>query len=191
MGQYYKPVFKRKGRITVCDNYLEGEEYNGMKLMEHSYYGNRWVDTIATKLYKTKCNVAWIGDYSDNPDELFWEHQEDITYDFVWGKEKRRTRLPYDAIGLKDKFLINHTKKLYINMGKYIKKAEDKDGYVIHPLPLLTAVGNGKGGGDYWGIYEELVGTWAWDTLSIEDKPLKDYKELDIMFNDDIPKGGV
>lgn len=191
MGQYYVPVLKRKGKITVYDNYLKGdvECYNGLKLTEHSWLGNRWIDTIASQLYNTKCKVAWIGDYSDHPDELFWEHQDDITFDFVWNHA--RVRPPYHVVNLKDKFLINHTKKLYIDMKKYIENSIDNDGFVAHPLPLLTAVGNGKGGGDYYGIYEEIVGTWAWDELSIKDKPLKGCKEFNIIFNENIQKGGV
>ena len=35
------------------------------------------------------------------------------------------------------------------------------------PLPLLTAVGNGRGGGDFQdGDGIEFVGTWAWHLLA-------------------------
>lgn len=44
--------------------------------------------------------------------------------------------------------------------------------WVTHPLPLLTAIGNGRGGGDYHGTNESMVGMWAMDLLSFtEDRP--------------------
>lgn len=33
--------------------------------------------------------------------------------------------------------------------------------FIVHPLPLLTSLGNGKGGGDYHGLNMEWVGAWA------------------------------
>lgn len=45
-------------------------------------------------------------------------------------------------------------------------------------MPLLTAVGNGKGGGDYYGdraINKEDVGLWAGDLIEIV-KYNEDYK---------------
>ena len=55
----------------------------------------------------------------------------------------------------------------------------------VAPLPLLIAVGNGRGGGDYQSIYPgyELVGSWCDTVTSIEitKEPLRsaiDYSEL-------------
>lgn len=39
-------------------------------------------------------------------------------------------------------------------------------------IGVRTQQGNGLGGGDYWGTNEELIGTWALDTISIEDEPI-------------------
>ena len=55
-------------------------------------------------------------------------------------------------------FLVNHTKKQYVDM----TKVQD-----IHPLPLLTSSGNGRGKGDYEGE-QNFVGSWAGDVLSVE-----------------------
>ena len=49
---------------------------------------------------------------------------------------------------------------------------------IISPIPLLTAVGNDKGGGDFHkgaGQGYELIGTWAWDTVEITDQELYDW----------------
>ena len=50
-----------------------------------------------------------------------------------------------------------------------------KDTWTVHPLPLLTCDGNGRGGGDWHeenpdGTEKEnakLVGTWAYDHISV------------------------
>lgn len=56
--------------------------------------------------------------------------------------------------------LVNHTKNLFVDTRKHAE---------IHPLPLLTCEGNGRGGGDYSGPHMEYVGSWARDILSVED----------------------
>jgi hypothetical protein len=48
----------------------------------------------------------------------------------------------------------------------------------FHPLPILTAEGNGRGGGDYRGADEDLVGTWARDVISVEMEAPADYTML-------------
>jgi len=51
----------------------------------------------------------------------------------------------------------------------------DKSGNIwkVHPLPLLTCSGNGRGGGDYnSSTGEEFVGSWAGNRIGIfENKP--------------------
>jgi hypothetical protein len=64
----------------------------------------------------------------------------------------------------------------YINKTK-IKSIPDWKGTKIHPLPLLTCEGNGRGGGDFRGEHD-LIGSWARDVISVEAvKPLN-YKEV-------------
>ena len=44
--------------------------------------------------------------------------------------------------------------------------------YYIHPLPLLTSEGNGRGGGDYHTsdeYLENMVGSWARDVIEVTD----------------------
>ena len=50
----------------------------------------------------------------------------------------------------------------------YVNHADNND--CINPLSLLTAVGNGKGCGDYFGLNSCDIGIWAWDIISIEDE---------------------
>ena len=52
------------------------------------------------------------------------------------------------------------------------------DGWMIHPLSLLTASGNGRGGGDYRGHNKHLVGLWAGDVISSDSKVPQGYEEI-------------
>jgi hypothetical protein len=54
----------------------------------------------------------------------------------------------------------------------------------IHPLPLLTAEGNGNGGGDYYGENKNMVGIWARDIISISDTVPEGFTELKCVFMD-------
>lgn len=56
----------------------------------------------------------------------------------------------------------------------------------IYPLPLLIAVGNGQGGGDYFGLNEEKVGLWCDSSNHIyftDEKP-SNYTELPFVFTE-------
>lgn len=82
-----------------------------------------------------------------------------------------------------NKYLCNHNKKKFINLKDYYNDCV-YDGWCINPLSLLCAIGNGRGGGDYRGTDEDFVGTWAWDRISIEDEPPKDYSRSDVNFKE-------
>ena len=68
-------------------------------------------------------------------------------------------------------------------------KTHDKD-WVQHPLSLLTAISNGKGGGDYdvEGLNADSIGVWKGCLLEITDNIPKDYIDVteDVLFDDDI-----
>jgi hypothetical protein len=56
--------------------------------------------------------------------------------------------------------------------------------YVIHPLPLLTAEGNGRGGGDYRGNYNNLCGIWSRDSISVANEVPEGYTALECNFRE-------
>jgi hypothetical protein len=65
----------------------------------------------------------------------------------------------------------------------YAMDAASNQEDVLHPLPLLTAEGNGRGGGDFRGDDpQNLVGSWARDLISVEaaltPEQLNEYTEL-------------
>lgn len=85
------------------------------------------------------------------------------------------------------RYIINHTKKEYVD----IKHVECENPEIwgskywfIHPLPLLTCEGCGRGGGDYHQSVEhpsyKYVGAWARDIISVSNlnADVKGFKEI-------------
>lgn len=187
MGQYYRALVKKQnGRIDAYNRYVirNGErDYTPAKLTEHSWWYNDFVNAVCLAVYnrKEKNRIAWIGDYADT----FLAYRQLKTFNGLNNKQiKRLTKRCWDCEGLDVEptdftldglYLINHTKQEYIDCSAYFKTSNMNDGWCFHPLPILTCIGNGLGGGDYSyptdDSTEEYVGYWAWDEISIADKP--------------------
>lgn len=187
MGQYYRPtVLKHTWKTNkkpvkaslLCYDYNDGGWFIGAKLMEHSYVGNPLVqdmeELLATK-YKGYPFV-WVGDYADDVEingeekSIYVEADKFIYKDYDSDSSEKSSSYLSLKRELKHekhnyKYLFNKTKKQYCVIPESI---EGK--YVIHPLPLLTASGNGRGGGDYR-IEDERVGSWAFDKIGATDDP--------------------
>jgi len=169
MGQYYYPIFlSEDGKILA---WMQAHRYgNGLKLMEHSFIGNNFLSTFEFALTPGqqfhKCRVVWAGDYADSDPD----HEENLyhmcgEYTEIIPKEKLTTIYSY---------VVNHTKRLYVDKSKVPK---DEGNMRLHPLPVLTAEGNGRGGGDYHGD-SPLVGSWARDVISVEEEAPQDFEEV-------------
>lgn len=162
MGQYYNIIVKplSDAEIHAYDRTIDGE-YTAAKLMEHSWYLNPMVNAISEKIYHNPSQIAWVGDYYDDGGLSSYAYPKDGKY----------CELHKTEFTLNGRFLVNHTKMLMIDCWDYLRECmiENENGWVPHPLPLLTALGNGRGGGDYRGINEDKVGSWAWDVLEIVD----------------------
>ena len=154
MGQYYYAVILNASGNIVA--WMEASSYGeGAKLMEHAYLDSCFVNAFETLLspggayYKSR--VVWAGDYADKEN----------------GQEKNLHELCDDAklirpdveSAAKYRFIVNHTKKQYVDKSRLNS---------LHPLPLLVAEGNGRGGGD---IYDAppIVGSWSRDVISVEE----------------------
>ena len=149
---------------------LYSHDYGSMsKLMEHSYIGNDFV-SIAENLLSPegrwhKHGFVWAGDYADDEpsgDNLFTSAKE--------------VKLKGDEFYTRKSFryILNHTKKEYVDKDIV---PEDEEGWKVHPLPLITCEGNGRGGGDYRKD-NDSIGIWARDRISIEDSIPEVYTEL-------------
>lgn len=194
MGQYYRAMVKNQnGRITVYNRNVirNGEpEYMVAKLMEHSWWLNDFVNGVCLDIYNSKetVRIAWIGDYADtyldcfDLTELNGLNKKQITRMAKRCWDCKGKAVPENDFTLDGLFLINHSKKHYVDCNEYYKKNVTSDEWCVHPLPFLTCIGNGLGGGDYTSptdeSTEELVGAWAWDEISIADNPPTDYAEL-------------
>ncbi len=209
MGQYYMPtLIAEDGSVRTLYSHAYG---NGFKLMEHSYIGNNFVNAVLTLLWKNPCRVAWIGDYSDDecgdlyesklPHEVFMQY-----YDAAWGENQKNLHVkpkPRHIFTMKSKhkYLVNHTQHSYVHIGEYIAaskwteqgswingKYDPLDTYdmCINPLPLLTACGNDRGGGDYHEGHPgyDKVGAWAFDLIEATDKRPDGYEKVSFYFSE-------
>ena len=51
--------------------------------------------------------------------------------------------------------------------------------FVFSPIPLLTAIGNGRGGGDYFREdMRGLVGYWAGDEVLLSKRAPKEFTDI-------------
>lgn len=193
MGQYYTPIIKREN--GGWSGFLCYDYDNGAKLMEHSYVGNCLVETVVKQLLEKPGHLAWVGDYSKIGDV-----KSNLANEFIQKERKyssnslkySKPKIVNDMENSSMVYLINHTKQEYVNMREYFKKVPLNNEYgsiwIIHPLPLLTAIGNGKGGGDYRGTCEEMIGYWACDLIEVGwlDEKTKNYVNItsEVMFNE-------
>jgi hypothetical protein len=205
MGQYYTPIILKEDKKTPIGFAYSHDFGSGLKLMGHSWMKNDFVGFIESLLKRGmpfhKSSIVWAGDYADEePFESIPKQVIDSLvvsgYDLA-GLQKDGANLQsiaeHSAPKLRPnthkiedfkihkasetRYLVNHDKKQFVDKTKV---PTDSDGWKIHPLPLLTCEGNGRGGGDFRGE-SDLVGSWARDTISIESRKAdipKGYTEL-------------
>ena len=200
MGQYYRCLTTDKeGNDTIYSLQIKGWQgygedesgaptYNGVKLMEHSWLGNSFMMAISQKIYLNPLQIAWVGDYAN---DYRWESGTEFkpNPEWLWNKawESNPEEVdiePADAnFTIRGKYLVNHTLEQFLDIDRYIMRSTEDD-WCIHPLSLLTACGNGLGGGDYWrkGLDIEEVGAWCWDSISFEDEIPEGYEEVYVTF---------
>ena len=180
MGQYYATIIRKPntGKPKVYTANL-------LKLMEHSWCGNDFTDAITNMLtpVTNAARVWWYGDYTEK-DEV-----QDINFDDIWGDGKRiRNKVPQYAIkSPKVKYLINATKKVYIDLEEYAKASTDANGELIYPLAILTCTSNGRGGGDFYPTKDstaDLVGAWAGDTVYFSIAAPEGYEKVCPIFKE-------
>lgn len=187
MGQYYHVITEdnsgeRKYYNIQTWKFSRTKDYhyyNGLKLMEHSWWENDFCLFMAELLKNEPKKVCWCGDYAEDSEceELGFKSTE------VWGKEKyslaKKTKFTLDKVH----YLVNHTKCEFVDLQKYYEKSME-DGWCIFPLSILASLGNGRGGGDYHGTCMEAVGSWAFDLVGFTNDFPVGYEELDVYFKD-------
>lgn len=195
MGQYYMPLLMGKDKQAF--RFYSHDYSNGLKLMEHSWVGNCFVNAVLSKLDDTPMRVAWMGDYADSDERTefsngFIKSHNSFMYYYrkAWG-DKSRVPAIRDAEqyplnqDTTDCYLVNLTQNCYIDMQQYIQE-NNYDGWIINPLPLLTCIGNGGGGGDYFSdVGQDDVGTWAFDEIYVTGNKPVDMTEKHYNFKED------
>ena len=254
MGQYYVPiVLDEDGKI---EHHMSSWDFDsGLKLMEHSWLGNRFVAAFESLLaQEAPRRVVWAGDYADpevDEDGIVvrghYTTNECVTKFFdanlqsMCDDDKTLYRPPLPGLGRKSKyqwrpeeqggpivrkvkdpdiqpnvesairvtqtshpFILNWDKKEFVDKRKVRRATYTWDKgkkWAIHPLPLLTVEGNGRGGGDFHvdeshfqpgGYLSDrkgpqgnisLIGRWARDHISVSSKPPQNDGWTEIVFD--------
>ena len=201
MGQYYSPILLKKNwklsKQPVVMSLYSWDFNNGLKLMEHSYVGNYFVQAMQYVLakYGNDLHFVWCGDYADDIKTHYYPNgvnlyskASELMEDGKFGNEYYKF-----VSGNIPKFGDLHDYKYIINKSKkeYVVVPELENGkWVIHPLPILCANSNGLGGGDYEPTCvrdEQYIGRWAYDIIKVSDdeNDIKGYKEIKPDFHED------
>lgn len=176
-GISYKMYNGKMGKTTI-----------GLKLMEHSYVGNPMVKAMEYILANEYAGypVVWGGDYGDevfvNPDK-----NDDVVNAYHLADNESLLDKSIDKVPLslckktKWKFLLNHDTHQWVEIPK-----ESKKEWRVHPLPLLTCNGNGRGGGDYRidekDPLNKYIGYWCGEHISVSNEIPDGFMKLDITF---------
>lgn len=183
MGQYFRPVNLDK------QEYLLSHDYgSGLKLTEHSWLFNPMVNAVVFSLIPGgqwhRDRLVWAGDYMD----------EGLFLKVIKGKRKSDLNL-YDCCregdpascikrvrpllldGPVPELLVNHNTRQYVRLTGLPEEDPTDPGWHLHPLPLLTCSGNGRGGGDFRAA-NVFTGKWAGHRVSAEFNIPEGYKEI-------------
>lgn len=197
MGQYYLVANVDKREYMQSNGFV--------KLMEWSYNRNPVVlalEELIVNEWKGD-RVYVIGDYADSESvmhhaDLIRDLEKEFGCDSLYAHiQSRFKRLNYaEDISVDFRYIFNHNQKCFVDMEHCpldtdLGAFEDRGKWyhaTIAPLPLLLALGNGLGGGDYRGNNDHQVGEWAKDSDKIEiceEMKYPEYKEYQPEFYED------
>lgn len=185
MGQYYKAV-------AITDDSVHIIVPEWLKIMEHSYYGNRVVERMEYLLSKQPRRVMRVWDYSQaapfawtfkrKTDIEKWIYVDDLCEIYKSWKIDNFTVLKRDP----DKiyYLRNITRNEYINMNKQEvnKNIQDRMWWIVHPLPLLCRMDTEEAWWDYHSeTNKDKLWLWCWDLITIDvvDNPIDEQLSAD------------
>ncbi len=198
MGQYYTPVlvYPNTGNPVKVETFYSHDYDNGMKLTEHSWIGNNFVAAVMARIRRNPACLVWLGDYANQLKS--YEIPNGVAYQNVIALKAVVDSDKHNVTPLKlggypspknpGGYLVNHNQQTFLSLKNYSRQNKpDENGWWLHPLPLLTAVGNGQGGGDYDPeLGQADIGAWANDLIeffpSKKDIP-KGYEETMVWFD--------
>ncbi len=182
MGQYYRAYLEG----SESDKYEVYRPWCGAKLCEIAFYDMSFVNLVLNRLIERPMKLAFIGDYADDYSDKWGEYNHTgyiIRYNrahkeekglnaIICMKEEEARSVQKEVKDTSSSYVVNKTRKEFISLKEYYEKALENypDKPVMHPLVLLTACGNGRGGGDFYSNNREVcsaVGLWAFDIIEI------------------------
>lgn len=189
MGQYYLVANMDKHEVLCID----GKDISGklLEIAESKPCSLAVLNQIAG-VWKGD-HVFLIGDYADLSEKGVpyfctlreWTDKLHISESLFIYVDENFTRVDGSIFDLSYRFIYNHALRQYIDILHCPECCDGTDwrqGFIA-PLPLLIAMGNGRGGGDYY-HYENQnqVGAWCDNIVSVEItvEPLDDlgYEEI-------------
>lgn len=154
---------------------------NGSKLSENGYPEASFVEGIVNELRNRPARVAWVGDYANEEEDFTGiDGYGEDTYNTLWGPDEGQVADPVAFRIAPERgdslrgYLVNRTKGVFLDLADTATDAA----LSMHPLPVLTAIGNGRGGGDYFGPNMDAVGSWAMDVLEVIDAEPAGFERL-------------
>lgn len=192
---------RKVNQLFVCVNLDKGEyaspsDYGwSMEILDHAYVGKDFM-LVIEKLLSDEWKhdrIVWAGEFMPyyvytnefvKDSEIEKAKNNDVEFNLHEFAIKHLNQHLDDFggyTGAKEysgyKYLVNHSKR------EFIRKVDTKhDSWNIHPLPLLTACGNGEGDSDYNGTYMEFIGRWTSDNISAEDIEPTSFREISPIF---------
>ena len=192
MGQYYLIAnFTKKEYFQRSDN--------GIKLLEFSFVGNKSVNGLMD-LIKGEwkgSEVAVVGDYTDRG---YPENTERSIPVMAYEKYAERAGVLGDDVSLhryvkenfkkivpptklpSERYLVNTELREYVDLHNlppmYYEYEGKKYAEYFAPLPLLLAIGNGMGGGDYAECLEDSDKIGRWTLTSEHVRVCDDLREF-------------
>ena len=149
MGAYYEAT-------------INNERYNthdvgcGLKLMEHAYIGNPYVETVMSILVDNPKELRWVCDYTEST-PFDWDETNEVSF------SDADCELPLAY------YILNETKGLSIDIAKLITLHANRE-MMIHPLPILCNSEEGSMGGGDLHRDESQRATWCGDIITITFK---------------------
>lgn len=189
MGQYYKPINLDKKQyvyshdITTPWKCADGqviEMGSGLKLMEHSWRLNPFVNAVAALLLAGNAwsgnRIVWAGDYAD-PEKTETPGDEQNLYDLIDDDVDLAMKIIPSIPKRRPRYFHNLDTNEFVDVCKCPEEDPNDIGCNIHPLPLLTCEGNGRGGGDFRGE-NSYLGVWARNRIVASYTKPKKAKEI-------------
>ena len=175
MGQYYTIVNMDKKEV-LC---IEGKFIDG-KLLEIAETASNSLAILNQLASPWKGDTVFVvGDYADLSDTEVtyfralrtWTDKLHLTDDLYGFARENFIKVDGCCENKGYRFIYNHARKEYIDIlhcPECCDGSDWREGHIA-PLPLLIAMGNGRGGGDYYSYdNDNLVGSWCDTITSVE-----------------------